>query len=431
MAKDAMDMSETQKQQEEEYLKDFIDLSPSGDRGILKKVVREGYSEIKPCDGDTVIVHYVGTNFGGEKHGEVFDSSRARNEKFEFTIGKGSVIKAWDIGVATMKLGEVCELIASPDYAYMDGKSLKFEVELFETMGSDVSRNKDGSIRKSTIKKGRDIHNPVAGAEATIVFRNLADLTEETEVTYCVGDPPSNVPEELDQAIRHMNTGELSRIVVYKDKDSLTSGDSDKDRQVYELTLKSFEKTKHLSGIASFSERMAYANTLKEKANNFLKDSKFDSAIELYKRLDDELQYVVANGPTEQKELSGVTVAVQLNLALVYLKLCKPDKCIEFCKKVLDNFGDNEKALFRIGQAHLLRKDHEEAVIYFKRIVTKNPNNTSAVKQVHMCEEEIKRAKDIERKKFRHIFERCKDTGLNDAQSHENGVVLNDEKSAL
>nr|CAX75983.1 hypothetical protein [Schistosoma japonicum] len=170
MNKDAVDMSETPKQSDEEYLKDFIDLSPSGDRGILKKVVREGYSDIKPCDGDTVIVHYVGTNFGGEKHGEVFDSSRARNEKFEFTIGKGSVIKAWDIGVATMSLGEVCELIASPEYAYMDGKSLKFEVELFETMGSDVSRNKDGSIRKSIIKKGRDIHNPVAGAEATIVF---------------------------------------------------------------------------------------------------------------------------------------------------------------------------------------------------------------------------------------------------------------------
>lgn len=139
--------SDAQQRVEDEYLKDFMDLSPCGDRGILKKVLREGYSDVKPCDGDTVVVHYVGTNYGGEKHGEVFDSSRARNEKFEFTIGNGkcipilitlsgSVIKAWDVGVATMKLGEICELIASPDYAYKDGKTLKFEVELFETLGN-------------------------------------------------------------------------------------------------------------------------------------------------------------------------------------------------------------------------------------------------------------------------------------------------------
>ncbi|XP_018650454.1 putative immunophilin [Schistosoma mansoni] len=329
-----------------------------------------------------------------------------------------------------MKLGEICELIASPDYAYKDGKTLKFEVELFETLGSDVSRNKDGSIRKSIIRKGKDIYNPVAGAEATIVFRNLTDSTEDVEVTYCVGDPPLTVPEELDQCLRHMSTDEFCRVVVCKDKNSAAEV-ADKSRVVYELTLKSFEKTKHLSGISPFSEQMAYANVLKEKANNFLKDSKFDSAIELYKRLDDELQYIVANGPAEQKELSAVIVAVRLNLGLTYLKLCKPDKCIEFCRKVLDVFGNNEKALFRMGQAHLLRNDHDEALVYFKKIVAKNPNNASAVKLLHMCEEEIQKAKDMAKKRFRSIFERCKDSGLDGVEEHKDGVALNGEKSAL
>lgn len=107
--------------------------------------------------------------------------------------------------------------------------------------GADVSRNKDGSIRKSTIRKGKDIYNPVAGAEATIVFRNLTDSAENVEVTYCVGDPPLTVPEELDLCVRHMNTDEFSRVVVYKDKNSATEG-ADGHRVVYELTLKSFEK---------------------------------------------------------------------------------------------------------------------------------------------------------------------------------------------
>ncbi|CAH8838073.1 unnamed protein product [Trichobilharzia szidati] len=417
-------------QVEDEYLKGFTDLSPSGDRGILKKVLREGTCEVKPCDGDTVVVHYVGTYYGGDENGKVFDSSRARNEKFEFSIGKGDVIKAWDIGVATMKLGEVCELIAAPEYAYHDGKTLKFEVEIFDTLGCDVSKRKDGSIRKSILRKGRDVHNPVAGVEATILFRNLTESTGDVEVTYCVGDPTPQVPLELDLALRHMNTDECSRVVVLRKKDS-TSGDTDQSRLVYELTLKSFEKTKHLSSISSFKEQMEYANTLKEKANVFLKDSKFDPALELYKRLDDDLQYIIANGPKEQTELSEMIVAVRLNSALAYLKLDEPDKCIEFCKKVLEMFASNEKALFRMGQAHLLRRDHEEAAVYFRRIVAKNPSNTLAVKQLQVCEEAIKKARDIERKMFRGIFERCKETGLGDVGEKENGGISTDEKSAL
>ena len=56
-----------------------------------------------PKRGDEVTVHYVGTL---QSDGSEFDSSRSRGTPFNFTLGRGQVIKGWDLGVATMKKGE-------------------------------------------------------------------------------------------------------------------------------------------------------------------------------------------------------------------------------------------------------------------------------------------------------------------------------------
>lgn len=59
-------------------------------------------------------VHYTGRLLDGT----VFDSSKKRNEPFVFKIGAGQVIKGWDQGVATMKVGEHAILTCSPEFAY-------------------------------------------------------------------------------------------------------------------------------------------------------------------------------------------------------------------------------------------------------------------------------------------------------------------------
>jgi FKBP-type peptidyl-prolyl cis-trans isomerase len=65
-------------------------------------------------DGMKVSVHYTGWLTNGTK----FDSSRDRNEPFEFTLGKGQVIRGWDEGVKGMKVGGKRKLTIPSDLGY-------------------------------------------------------------------------------------------------------------------------------------------------------------------------------------------------------------------------------------------------------------------------------------------------------------------------
>jgi len=71
-----------------------------------------------PKRGQTCVMHYTGWLYVNGQKGKKFDSSVDRGEPFEFPIGTGRVIKGWDEGVATMKVGGKRTLIIPPELGY-------------------------------------------------------------------------------------------------------------------------------------------------------------------------------------------------------------------------------------------------------------------------------------------------------------------------
>jgi peptidylprolyl isomerase len=107
--------------------------TPSG----LKYVDLVEGTGASPQTGQTVVVHYTGTLEDGTK----FDSSRDRNQPFQFKIGVGQVIKGWDEGVGSMKVGGRRQLIIPAELGYgargaggviPPNATLLFDVELLK-----------------------------------------------------------------------------------------------------------------------------------------------------------------------------------------------------------------------------------------------------------------------------------------------------------
>ncbi|PVD33481.1 hypothetical protein C0Q70_04737 [Pomacea canaliculata] len=393
-----------------------VDISPKQDGGVLKQILRAGEGEAVPVKGNEVTVHYVGTLEDGTE----FDSSRSRQETFKFTLGKGSVIKAWDIGVATMKKGELARLTCKPEYAYGEAGSppkippnatLIFEVELLDWKGEDLS--KDGGVIKHLIKEGEKWVTPNDGATVNIrykAFYNGAEF-ESREVSFIQGDGDEvGIVKGVEIATKKMKKNEICRLDVAAKYAYGTAGCPEKNippnaNLVYEVEMISFEKAKEKWELDS-KQKLEQSKIFKEKGTGYFKNGNYSKAVRYYKQVISYLEYETSLTGEEKEERDALILSSHLNLAMCHLKLKEYSEAEEACKKALEMDSKNVKALFRRGQARLERNEYELALEDFEKVVELEPDNKAAKNQILLCKQRKKQFLEREKKLYSNMFQK-------------------------
>eukprot|EP00929_Paragymnodinium_shiwhaense_P116790 TRINITY_DN866_c0_g2_i1.p1 TRINITY_DN866_c0_g2~~TRINITY_DN866_c0_g2_i1.p1 ORF type:complete len:683 (+),score=196.34 TRINITY_DN866_c0_g2_i1:75-2123(+) len=194
---------------------DPVELPEGVTKEILKVAPEGNYRQ--PKRGDQVSVHYTGTLLSD---GSKFDSSRDRGQPIQFTLGKGEVIKGWDLGVATMKKGEQAKLTLAPEFAYGEAGSppaipenatLVFDVELVSFVSNDDLFGDEGCIREEG-SPGSGWKKPNVGDEVLLSYKViLGDGTvkaEKSNLDYLLGSVAAGeVGKVIDKALVDMKKG--------------------------------------------------------------------------------------------------------------------------------------------------------------------------------------------------------------------------------
>jgi len=119
--------------------------------------------EKKIQEGDMVKVHYKGRL----ENEFIFDSSYERNEPYSFKIGEGKVIKGWEIGIESMKIGEKAKFFITSSYGYKkkgippiipSNATLFFEIEALDSFGGiETGEGFTGKINSNTPRTAKEI----------------------------------------------------------------------------------------------------------------------------------------------------------------------------------------------------------------------------------------------------------------------------------
>ncbi|KAA8494312.1 FK506-binding protein 1A [Porphyridium purpureum] len=138
---------------------DFVPLI-AGDRGVLKRTLRapDDAAAAVPQQGQRVAITYTARLYPS---GEVVDSMQDPAAPYVFELGAGKVVRAWEVGVAAMQVGEQATFRCAPEYTFEDkglppqippGATLEFDIELLTCGGDQQTEEEAGAYGAPSIK---------------------------------------------------------------------------------------------------------------------------------------------------------------------------------------------------------------------------------------------------------------------------------------
>lgn len=163
-------------------------------------------------------------------------------------------------------------------------------------------------------------------------------------------------------------------------------------------------------------------------------------AVVQYQRLVSWLEMEYGNGAEQQHTIQDLLLTSHLNLALCYLRMNELTQVVENCNKVsgcltperrrfrllrlhlaevtppslcpvlsrqvIEFDKNNEKALYRRGEARLLRNEFSLAMADFLQVLQVNPANRAARAQISICQGQIKEYHEKDKKTYANMFQK-------------------------
>ncbi|MGH0139512.1 UNVERIFIED_CONTAM: hypothetical protein FKN15_040836 [Acipenser sinensis] len=362
------------------------DLTPKKDGGLLKVIMKEGTGNETPMTGD---------------------KRKCFSKMLLVFLSPGQVIKAWDLGVATMKIGEVCRLICKPEYAYgvagnppkiPPNSTLVFEVELFQFKGEDLSDKEDGGIIRRILTKGEGYTKPNEGATVEVSLEGEWEgkVFDRRELTFEVGDGEGlGIPRGIEKALQSMEKGEES-IIKLSPRIKTVKG------RTYWMMAPSFQAKE--SWEMSTEEKLEQGPIVKEKGTQYFKEGKYKQAALQYKKIVSWLDHESGLSEQDEQKARALRLAAHLNLAMCFIKIQEHAQALENCSKALELDSCNEKALFRRSEALFALKEFEEARNGFQKVVQLYPDNKAAKTQITACQRFLREQYEKDKLLYANMF---------------------------
>jgi len=405
-------------------------LDPSG--GLKKLVLKHGESD-SPNEGEKVSCHYSGFL---RTNGEMFDSSRERGDLFKFEIGKGSVIKGWDVGIATMKVGERAILRCRSDFAYGEKGSppkipadatLDFVVQLEEIQQYEPIWDTDDAkdtISKKTLKEVEGWETAKKLWVVTVTYTGREN--DENGRIWCTGKdekvkipfdsefeskgviPDYEQPRGFFICLKNTKEGEINYFKL-QSTDFYTFGSTGSEKfnippntdLFYEMTITAMEKFNMSSWQLEADEKIPKAKELKQIANDYFRRKKLAVAKEVYKEI---LNITTDIKDNDDEQINMISLACYSNTALVETQLNNLSEAAEQIEKGLAIDPKHEKLRYRKALLHFKRCDYELAGELLAELSKEFPENKGVkaltAKNTRAKKASVKKARKLARKMF-------------------------------